>query len=60
MKTDKELAIELVAWLEYYAIRVGILEHLLTNSNVKDWRERTANLAASEGARSLSQQSPEF
>jgi hypothetical protein len=53
VKTDKELTIDLVGWLEYYVIRVSILEHLLTNSNVTDWRERAAYLAASQGARSL-------
>jgi hypothetical protein len=53
VKSDKELAIDLVDWLEYYVIRVSILEALLTNSNVKDWRESTAYLAASQGARSL-------
>ncbi len=53
MKTDKELAIDLVDWLEYYIIRVGILEHLLKDSNVTDWRERAASLSASQGARSL-------
>jgi hypothetical protein len=53
VKTDKELAIDLVDWLEYYIIRVGILEHLLEDSNVTDWRESAAYLAASQGARSL-------
>lgn len=53
MKTDKELAIDLVGWLEYYIMRVSILEHLLKDSNVTDWRERAASLAASQGARSM-------
>jgi hypothetical protein len=53
VKTDKELAIDLIDWLGYYIIRAGILEHLLKESNVTDWRERAASLAASQGARSL-------
>ena len=53
MKTDKELAIELVGWIEYYILRVGVLENLLEGSNVTDWRERAAHLAASQDARSL-------
>ena len=53
MKSDKELAIDLVDWLEYYVIRASILEALLANSNVKGWRESAAYLAASEGARTL-------
>jgi hypothetical protein len=53
VKTDKELAIDLVDWLEYYVIRVNILETLLTNSNVNGWRESTAYLGVSLGARSL-------
>jgi hypothetical protein len=53
VKTDKELAIELVGWIEYYILRVGILENLLEDSNVTDWRKRAAHLAASQDARSL-------
>ncbi len=53
MKTDKELAIELVGWIEYYIIRVSVLEHLLKDSHVSDWQERAAYLTASQGARSL-------
>jgi hypothetical protein len=53
MKTDKELAIDLVGWIERYTIRISILEHLLKHSNVKDWRERAAHLAADQGAQSL-------
>jgi hypothetical protein len=53
VKTDKELAIELVGWIEYYILRVGVLGTLLEGSNVTDWRERAAHLAASQDARSL-------
>jgi hypothetical protein len=53
VKTDKELAIELVGWIEYYILRVGVLENLLEASNVTGWRERAAHLAESQDARSM-------
>jgi hypothetical protein len=53
MKTDKEFALDLVGWLEHYMLRVSILEHLLENSDVKDWREKAARMATNQGARSL-------
>jgi hypothetical protein len=46
MKTDKEFALDLVGWLERYTLRISILEHLLIDSGLKDWREKAARMAA--------------
>jgi hypothetical protein len=58
MKTDKEFALDLLRHLEECVIRISILEHLLKNSNVKDWRERIDALMAQGrgGARELTHQ----
>jgi hypothetical protein len=53
VKTDKEFAIDLVGWLEQYMLRVSILEHILKNSNVKDWQEKATRMATNQGAQAL-------
>ena len=53
MKSDKEFAIDLVGWLEQYMLRISILEHLLNRSEIKDWRQKAAALAANRGAQEL-------
>jgi hypothetical protein len=53
VKTDKEFALDLLGWLERYTLRISILEHLLNQSEVKDWKARVATMSQNAGARGM-------
>jgi hypothetical protein len=53
MKTDKEFALDILRWLEEFALRNTILEQLLKRADVKDWKAKAARMYADRGARQL-------
>jgi hypothetical protein len=53
MKTDKEFALDILGWLELYAVRLSILEHLLKHSDVKGWKEQARQMSANSAPREI-------